>query len=92
VCVLYKSRLAVVVFLLRYVYNSADDDDTVTKRALAGKIFEDRDISRFLELSKQWPLLDIGANVGLVALQAALQGVCTVCVCVCVCVCVRVCV
>ena len=32
------------------------------------------DMTRFLRLSRRLPLLDLGANLGLVALQAALQG------------------
>ena len=57
-----------------YVYDSAKDDFTVTQRALKGVIFEREEIEQFLNLSKPLPLIDVGANLGLVALQAAMQG------------------
>ena len=57
-----------------YIYDSAKDDFTVTQRALNGEIFEREEIERFLNLSKPLPLIDVGANLGLVALQAAMQG------------------
>lgn len=57
-----------------YVYGSASLDLSVTARALRGEIFERREITRFLQLTSDLPLIDVGANVGLVALQAALQG------------------
>nr|KAG5687703.1 hypothetical protein BaRGS_019363 [Batillaria attramentaria] len=57
-----------------YVYNSASEDLSVTARALRGEIFERGEITRFLEISRDLPLIDVGANVGLVALQAAIQG------------------
>ena len=57
-----------------YIYDSAKDDFTVTRRALKGLIFEREEIERFLNFSKPLPLIDVGANLGLVALQAAMQG------------------
>ncbi|KAK7090193.1 uncharacterized protein [Littorina saxatilis] len=57
-----------------YVYDKASDDESVTARALKGNIFERSEIERFLDISRDLPLIDVGGNVGLVALQAAMQG------------------
>ncbi|XP_025106428.1 uncharacterized protein LOC112571567 [Pomacea canaliculata] len=56
-----------------YGFMSAEYDRTVTAKALNGSIFEKKEIESFLTLSRDLPLIDVGANVGLVALQAALQ-------------------
>ncbi|XP_025108823.1 uncharacterized protein LOC112573005 isoform X1 [Pomacea canaliculata] len=56
-----------------YGFLSAKYDQTVTARALKGWMFEKKEIESFLTLSRDLPLIDVGANVGLVALQAALQ-------------------
>lgn len=57
-----------------YVYNSASEDGTATSRALQGWYFEKNEIGKFLDVSRDLPLIDVGANLGLVALQAAKQG------------------
>ena len=57
-----------------YIYDSAEDDFTVTQRSILGNMLEKREIEQFLNLSKPLPLIDVGANLGLVALQAAKQG------------------
>ncbi|PVD25328.1 hypothetical protein C0Q70_15828 [Pomacea canaliculata] len=56
-----------------YGFLSAEYDRTVPERALKGRMFEKKEIESFLTLSRDLPLIDVGANVGLVALQAALQ-------------------
>ncbi|KAK7110971.1 uncharacterized protein [Littorina saxatilis] len=57
-----------------YVYDSANADRSVTAFALQGHIFEKDEIEKFIKVSSGLPLIDIGANVGLVSLQAAMQG------------------
>ncbi|KAL8605742.1 hypothetical protein ACOMHN_065867 [Nucella lapillus] len=57
-----------------YVYNSKSDDTTATQRALRGLYFEKKEIGEFLRVSRDLPLIDVGANLGLVTLQAAMQG------------------
>ena len=56
-----------------YVYDSILDDLSTTTLLLKGEIPEQQEIEAFLQLSEHLPLLDVGANLGTVALQAALQ-------------------
>ncbi|KAL8619642.1 hypothetical protein ACOMHN_019697 [Nucella lapillus] len=65
---------AAVGNLTFYVYDSADEDNTFTKQALSGWYYERDEMARFVNLSRDLPLIDVGGNLGLVALQAALQG------------------
>ncbi|XP_076455360.1 uncharacterized protein LOC143289967 [Babylonia areolata] len=56
-----------------YIYNTASEDSSATKRAIGGWYFEQDEIAKFLSVSGHLPLIDVGANLGLVALQAAMQ-------------------
>ncbi|XP_076464220.1 uncharacterized protein LOC143296269 [Babylonia areolata] len=57
-----------------YVYDSFEDDSLLSQDFLKGKYFERKEMAQFLNLSRNLPLIDLGANVGLVTMQAALQG------------------
>ncbi|XP_076450239.1 uncharacterized protein LOC143286528 [Babylonia areolata] len=57
-----------------YIYDNGFVDTSVSERALHGEMFERQEIERFLLITRHLPLIDVGANVGLVTLQAAMQG------------------
>ena len=59
--------------LSMYVYDSMMADLSITSWALKGQIPEKEEIEQFLELSEDLPLIDVGSNLGTVALQAAMQ-------------------
>ncbi|XP_076450111.1 uncharacterized protein LOC143286433 [Babylonia areolata] len=59
--------------LTYYIYDTASEDLSATKRALKGWFYEKKEIAKFLDVSGELPLIDVGANLGLVTLQAAMQ-------------------
>lgn len=57
------------------IFGTSEEDASVTRNALAGRpFFERNEISQFLKVSNPLPLIDLGANLGLITLQAAKQG------------------
>ncbi|KAL8589729.1 hypothetical protein ACOMHN_027237 [Nucella lapillus] len=60
--------------LTMYVYDSFAQDTLLSVQFLKGSFFERGEMQQFLTLSRDLPLIDVGGNLGLVTLQAALQG------------------